>query len=222
MDFYISPLFSTFALFGTAVHNLIEMQKDKLAEIGVADDYCIEERRTIEFNGINLTGRVDQYNKKTKTLFDYKTIKSYAVEKMKKEHFEDNSYLLQLNGYRTFFFPEAEHLIIEAFVKDWGYDKYKKNGVMPIEKVEIPILSDEYVKETFKRLIDQHLKVEKSGQLPDCTKDEVWFNENPKSDNFGIPLRCRDYCEVNSICDQYRRFLSEADHDQKRRVYPNG
>lgn len=218
-DYWINPFFSTFALFGTAVHSIIESQKEKIKALELENTFIIEDRKRVDFNGVKISGRPDLYDAASKTLYDYKTIKAYAMRKMMDGEFEDSSYALQLNGYRYFFYPEAEHLIIEAFVKDWSYAIMENSGMKPLERVEVPRLSDMEVAHEYQKLIDGHMKVERAGKVPPCTKAEVWYNENPRSPQCGVPIRCRDYCEANSICKQYESFLLETG-DGRKRIYP--
>jgi len=219
-DYWINPFFSTFALFGTAVHSIIESQKDKIKDLNLDKAFIIEDRKRVDFNGVTVSGRADLYDVESKTVYDYKTIKAYAMRKMLDGEFEDNSYALQLNGYRYFFYPEAEHLIIEAFVKDWSYAIMDSSGMKPLERVEVPMLSDMLVAREYQKLIDGHLKVERTGEVPPCTRAEVWFNENPRSPQCGAPIRCRDYCEVNAVCKQYESFQLETDDGARKRIYP--
>jgi len=216
-DYFIHPFNLIWAVLGTAVHTIIEGQKDKLDPAR----YIMEESFEVDMGYAKIRGRADVYDTEAKILYDYKTMKGYKAKRLMDGEWKDEPYMWQLNFYRKLAFPEAKTLMIEALIKDWSRAMQDSDNVHPIERVEVPILADEQVERQLQAWLHKHTTNLSGGTTPaPCKQSDVWFNTNPRSKNCGVPLRCRDYCEVSSKCQQYAQFLEGASDAERARVYP--
>ncbi len=197
--YYIHPEELIWRTFGTAFHKVLEAVGDnENFEVG-KKPFRIE----IIF-GYYLTGLFDLFEKTRAILWDYKTIKTYAVKKLKAGDFSDSTYQMQLNIYNIYAKVEARQLMIEAIVKDWTQTIQDREGIHPVEDISIPILSngkvEEFVQERFKTIIENQ---NNPSTIKPCQDKDLWFPKNPKSPDYGKPLRCMRYCDVSSVCEQY-------------------
>ncbi len=195
-DYYASPYSFVWAIFGSAVHNILERHGDNSTD-EMPTNYVVEKKFEVPILDVTLTGRIDLYDSGEKIIWDYKTIKEYSV-KLMKQGVWDNKYKDQLNIYRAYGFPEADKLMLECIIKDWGVASEFK----PVEDIEVPIIEVEKVKIMAEQLLQEHLDAQ-IGAYRNCTDAERWINNNPKSRNYKIPIRCRDFCPVSTICEQY-------------------
>ena len=200
--YFSHPFSLIWAVFGSAFHALIESQHEFIHALE-SEDFVVEKNFKADLGFAVLSGTADLYDKKTKTLWDYKTIKSYAVKLLLQGDFSGNKYKDQMNIYRAYGFPEAEHLMIEAVVKDWSAAVQDKDRIRPVEDIAIPIEPLAYTIQHAVALTQEHVNAQVSGKPRECTEDERWINKNPKSKNCGVPLRCRDYCPVSEFCPQF-------------------
>jgi len=200
--YWCSPLSMVWMLFGSAIHTIMEQGHNKAVELGVADRFICEHRFETEVGGCILTGRYDLYDTIDKTLWDFKSIKAYAVEKLLCGDFTDSKYGDQFNIYRTYGCPDAEHIKMEAIVKDWSM-LAKMN---PVEDIEFPLVDHDLVKEFARSRIELHEYSYKYEDAPPCEDRDLWIPKSPRSKNFGIPIRCRDYCKVSGICPQWKKW----------------
>lgn len=200
-----SPMSMVWMLFGSAIHTIMEEGHARAVELGVADRFICEHRFEVEIDDCILSGRYDLYDKVDKTLWDFKSIKQYAVEKLLSGDFADSKYGDQFNIYRTFGCPEAEHIKMEAIVKDWSM----LAKMQPVEDIEFPVRNSLEVMHQVALLLKIHEEAQNEGRWRPCTEDELWIPQSPRSKNYGIPIRCRDYCKVSGICPQYRKWKEE-------------
>lgn len=200
--YWCSPLSMVWMLFGSAIHTIMEEGHNKAVELGLTDRFLCEQKFEAEIDGCILSGRYDLYDKVDKTLWDFKSIKQYAVEKLLSGDFADSKYGDQFNMYRTFGCPEAEHIKMEAIVKDWS-QQAKMN---PVEDIEFPLVDNLTVMHQAAFLLKTHVEAQEEGQWRPCVDEELWIPQSPRSKNYGIPVRCRDYCKVSSICPQYAKW----------------
>jgi len=204
-EFFTDPTAMIWSMLGSGVHGVLEDAGKSLGE-----RYSIERNFIVDFGFASLSGTPDVFDNETKTIVDYKTIKSYAAKKLKSGDFGGNKYKDQLNIYAAYGFPEAEHLVIEAIVKDWTRAMYLKDGLMPIEDIVVPLEPRGKTEEMTQRLLQEHVRAQETGQYRECSCEEIWISQNPRSPDFGMPLRCRDYCGVNASCKQWREFLEST------------
>ena len=199
-----NPHSLVWAMLGTGVHGILAEVAGKLG-----DRYEVEKNFIVDFGYAKLSGTTDLWDKDEKVLWDYKTIKSYAVKKLKAGDFSGSKYADQMNIYAAYGYPDAKRLVIEAVVKDWSPTIQAKDGISPIEDIEVPMYPRGETEMLVQTLLQEHVGVQKSENPRPCTDEEVWVGKSPRSPNFGIRLRCRDYCAVNGVCKQYQKWLEE-------------
>lgn len=200
-DYYAPPNRTVFMQWGTAWHQMIEGQRAKLEELGVADQYIMEDRFDVQvptsLGEIGLRGTPDLYIPHTKTLWDYKTTKAYSIGKAFKSNTE---YFWQLNMYRHYHFPEAERLVVCGIVRDHSLRVEEKDGIEEIVIKDVEIFhSDDVENYTTERLIN--LKVCQDHNLTPrpCTTEERWRG-----------VRCEKYCAVNKFCTQWQNESNQG------------
>lgn len=204
--YYAHPSSLIWMLFGTGFHRVME---DGCA-MTPQGKYISEQHFTHKFSDdITLSGTPDLYDVDNKILYDYKTIKGYGAKLMKNGDFSGNKYKDQLNIYRAYAFPEAEKLIIEAVIKDWNMDMELRDGLSQVEDIVVPVEPIEAVKDMVERRISVLEQCRITKEAPECSMDEQWVNLNPRSKNYGVPIRCRDFCPVHDLCPQWRQYLEE-------------
>jgi len=148
-----------------------------IAEIGEdSEDYLIKEKTwTIEINGWTISGTVDQYNKQTAYIEDFKMCKASAFmfpEFKKSWEYQMNCYsaMLREAGY------EVKGAVVHAFFKDWSAAKVLSNRDYPATiymRVEIPVHSQEKVLEYMTQRVLLHQKVASGIDVP-CTGKDRW------------------------------------------------
>lgn len=205
--YFAYPSSLIWMLFGTGFHTVMEKGHGLIAELGCEGQFESEKNFKVEVDGVTLSGTPDLYDHNSKTLYDYKTIKGYAVKLMKAGDFSGNKYKDQLNIYRAYAYPQAERLVIEAVVKDWSGDMLFRDNVDQIEDIEVPMDNINAVKDMVTNKVVIHELVRKTGTIPPCSPEDQWVNMNPKSKNYGVPLRCKSFCPVNKVCAQYQEML---------------
>jgi hypothetical protein len=214
MNNFADPYSMVWAMLGTGVHGILAGVGEKLG-----DRYEIEKNFIVDFGYAKLSGTTDLWDKDEKVLWDYKTIKSYAVKKLLAGDWSGSKYADQLNIYAAYGYPEAKRLVIEAVVKDWSPSIQLKDGIRPIEDINVPMHPQGCTEMMVQALLQEHVRVQKEGGPRPCTDEEIWITTNPRSPNCGIPLRCRDYCPASSVCLQYQRRLElEGKHAAPKRA----
>jgi hypothetical protein len=208
-DYAVEPESMLYVSLGTAYHLLMEMGEKRLAEFGVKDTALLEQSFRVEIQTAEgpavLTGRADRYEEDSKTLWDYKTEKLYAVKKYLAGDWEGVKHIFQLNTYRTYLFPEAEHLMLSCAIKDHGYQAKVRDEIKAIVNVEVPILEPVYIRELVRAKIGELLRNEKDpSTIRDCQPDELWNGR-----------RCEEYCPVNTFCDQYKKVQGRRERGKK-------
>jgi hypothetical protein len=104
---------------------------------------------------------------------------------------------MQLNIYRVYQYPEAEAIKIFAYLKDFKLNMADKYGISQTETLQVPIISDNIVKQRVVDLLTEHVLAQKTGKPRPCKDEELWINRD------GFPLRCMHYCSVSQICPQW-------------------
>lgn len=156
------------AFYGSAIHYVLER----------AGSMYIRELRleTRLANGFMLSGKLDIYDPKTRTLSDYKSVKTWAVKKNPTGKFEwiaqlnVNRYLLRKHGI------EVDNLEIIAILLNWDFKEsfnpdYPKN---PIERIPIDIWSDEMVEGFLQKRMEEHAKADTYS----CSVEGRWKRED--------------------------------------------
>lgn len=198
-DYFENPFRMVFAIFGTAWHAMIERGHKKLREAGI-ERYSVEKENYFEHE-INIEGRrfvirgqPDEYDKKTDTLIDHKTIKYYYdLENMLNGYWQGTTYHWQINLYRRYKFPNCKEMKIVALIKDYN-SKLEEQGIKQIETIKAPWIDDKtldlYIEEKLRGIVmaEQNLDT-----IPDCRPDETWNTR-----------RCRRHCPIRDFCPQHR------------------
>lgn len=203
-DLLIDPMKQIFMINGTAVHGVIE---DGMELIEDKTFHKSEEPFSEEIMpGYILSGRPDYYDVRARTLWDFKNSKAYTVKKIKRAA-EDKlpwiaeDYFAQLNIYRAYKYPDAEHLKLYFFVQGWTR---KEEGLKPIEQISVPLATVETVKLWVKDRFKKIAAIEEGREeLPRCTKADIWMRAD------GVPMRCMEYCSAREICEQAKEMLGQ-------------
>ena len=226
-------------LFGTAVHNVLDHQKEGEHEFK-------EEYLKVPIGDYTLSGRFDLYNFKDKKITDYKTC---SVWKIIYGDFEDwkqqlliYAYMLKSIGF------EVNKGEVVAIMKDHSKTQAKRKAdypQLPVKKITFEFTEQDFV-EIEKWLKNKFAEITIAEQLPDdelplCTQEER-FNDGDKfavmkkgrkramrvldsmeeaekwKENNGgdfIEIRpgedkkCADYCAANMFCSYYQSQLEE-------------
>ena len=206
-SYFIKPKSKVFATLGTAWHNVMEeglrdINHEERKHYHVEWDNYFE----VDFGFATLTGRPDLWIDDIKNLRDWKTMKYYTCKKLKAGDWDDSTYHWQLNTYRWFKYPEAEIVDLECIIKDWQ-TRYEAEGIHEHEIIPVPNIKEDVLKQRAEYLLKLHSDCQKdSSKIIPCTKEDVWYQDNPRSLNDGVPLRCRDYCDVHTVCPQAREW----------------
>ena len=206
--FWVHPTDRTWMTLGIGFHKVIEEGLTLMPE-EERKNYVSEDEGKFEvvLGDATLTGIPDLYDKRAKRLTDFKTMKVYAMKKLKAGEWDDTTYGWQINLYKTFSFPGAEHLVIEAFLKDWNAQTFMRDGLQPYEKVTAPLMDNGTVERHAKFLLQRHVDIQDEKEpVPRCQRPDLWIPDNPRNKNCGIPLRCRDYCEAVNVCPQAKEW----------------
>lgn len=158
------------ALFGTAVHKLLEESNP---------DAFTEERFECNVSGKIITGQVDLYDMKEETITDYKTA---SVWKVIYKSFDDwkkqgliYAWLLKKQGL------EVKRCRFIAMLRDWSKGEAQRKSDYPQSQVyEYTFdITDADLKEIEKYVyekVDSVIRCEKlsDNDIPPCTADERW------------------------------------------------
>lgn len=163
-----------YSLSGQSKHSILE----RAAEFCEQYEYLAEKRFYIQRHGKTIGGQIDLYDKKTKTLYDWKEVGVYVSKaKMKDEWIAQgniNKLLCDENGY------PVEKLVNIALYRDWkkSIAQTKKPDEYPQHQVEqfpLPI----WTKEETEAFIEKRINDFESSkvELPECTDDERWYSD---------------------------------------------
>lgn len=229
------------ALFGSAVHNILEHGKDS--------HHVVEERIFTEFDGWKLSGAIDLQEVEDDGIIisDYKVTGAWSVMNEKQDwHNQLNIYAWLVERVKQ---RPIKKLQIIAIVRDWAARDVTKEGYpsSPIATIEIPLWSMEqreaYIKDRIHLHSEAYFDSETEGEMSECTPEEMWEKQTTyavkKIDGVraksvhktledaqqalsqlkgyaievrqGERTRCDKYCQVNSFCTQYQKYLKEQD-----------
>lgn len=216
------------ALFGTAVHKLLEEQNP---------DAFTEERFSVEVGDKVVTGQVDLYDMKKSEITDYKTA---SVWKVVYKSFDDwkkqglvYAWLLKQDGL------EVDKCRFVAMLRDWSKTEAERNADYPKSQVyvyEFPVLDEdlEEIEAFIKNKVAMVSKAETldDDQIESCSAEERWekpttyavmkegrktavrvFDTKEEADKLastdtklsvverkGQSVRCKDYCLCSKFC----------------------
>lgn len=227
---------SVWAVWGTAVHALMESQKD---------DNFHEEKFEVPLSKSKITGQVDSYDMENATIFDWKTA---SVWKVIKADFDD----WKAQGMTYAWLMSQKGLPVKkcrfvALLKDHSKTKAVTDASYPQSPVfvyEFDVTEDG-LKETGERLLKKVAEVEAASLLEDkdipiCSESERWaepekfavMKEGRKSavklfDNEGdasamaaelgakhyverrpgVSRKCEGYCPCREFCEFYKNNI---------------
>lgn len=155
-----------FSLFGRVMHTILEKAAD--------EQYIVEKRYSIEFEGAKISGQIDLYDTHLKVLQDWKiTSRWVAIDGPKEEWVAQqniNRYLLWKNGIEV---KKLENVLI---YRDWSKIQAAMKSDYPqrqVEIVPIPLWDRPKVEGYLSERIAMH-RAARSGELPFCTPVERW------------------------------------------------
>lgn len=158
-----------YSLSGQSKHVVLE----RAAEFCEQYQFLAEERFYIERNGITIGGQIDLYDKKTKTLWDWKETSVYvAYHDVKPEWIAQgnvNKLLLEENGY------EVQTISNIALYRDWKKSQVGTKEGYPEHQVAmfaLPVWTREEIEEFISRRVAEFENAKK--ELPLCSDDERW------------------------------------------------
>lgn len=164
------------AIFGTAIHSVLELGKD--------ENHIIEQRLHANIDGWDISGAVDL--QKTEhdgiVISDYKTTGAWAVMNEKADWEQQlNIYAWLVEKVKKVPVKKVE---IIAIIRDWSRrDAKVKEGYpeAPVKVIDVPLwpfeLREDFIKARVKLHSDAHFATEVGGDLPFCTPAEMWEKE---------------------------------------------
>lgn len=224
---------SVWAVWGTAVHTLLESQ---------SDNNFHEESFNVPVCNSFVTGQVDSYDMEHATIYDWKTA---SVWKIQYADFSDwykqgmtYAWLLKQNGL------DVRHCRFIALLKDHSKTKAKNDSSYPQSPVfiyEFDVTPEELAK-TGDRILNKVLEIESVSKLDDdniepCTAEERWadgekwavmkngrktavklFDNSADADAMAgemgnayyvehrpaISRKCGEYCNCKDFCNFYK------------------
>ena len=165
-------------LFGTAVHHILEGNKNK-------ENVVAEERLYAEVDGWKLSGAIDQQtiNGKNIEILDYKVTSVWSVIYGKKEwenQLNCYAYLVQRNKDKR-----VNKLTICAILRDWSRrDAERKPDYpqAPVVLVDVDLWSDtkriEYVHERISAHQNADMMYDQENEFVLCNDNETWKRED--------------------------------------------
>ncbi len=235
-------------LFGTAVHNILEQQKELDTELK-------EERLKITIGGRTISGQFDLYCSEEKKVTDYKTA---SVWKIIYGEYDDWKRQLGIYAYmlNQYMFPCYKGEVV-AVLKDHSKRDSKNKADypdLPVQVVKFDFTTtclrrtENWLEDKVGRLI--HAEQQKDSDLPLCTPEERWNsgdkfavmkNKNKRAvrvfDNAlaaeaylssgrgthieirpGEDRKCEHYCSVNQFCNYYNRKEEDDNDENKERA----
>ena len=229
---------SVWAVWGTAVHALLESQPDNNFH---------EEKFKVPVCNSFVTGQVDSYDMEHATIFDWKTA---SVWKVQFADFSDwykqgmtYAWLLKQSGL------DVRHCVFVALLKDHSKSKAAKDASYPqspVFKYEFDV-TDEELQQTEARIIAKVAEIENAYKLGDddiepCSAEERWaddekwavmkngrktaiklFDNSADADAMAgemgnayyvehrpaISRKCGDYCKCKDFCNFYKAMNKE-------------
>ena len=225
------------ALFGSAVHNILEH--------GKGENHIVEQRLGTDIDGWRLSGAIDlqEEDEDGIGIKDYKVTGAWSVMNEKQDWHN------QLNVYAYLVEKEAKKKVnslqIEAIVRDWSARDTVKEGYpqSPIATIDIPLWPmderEQYIRDRVSLHSAAYFEMETNSELPLCSEEDMW--EKPtsyavikvggvraksvhktleeaqhalnqlKGYNMevrqGERTRCAKYCQVSEFCTQYKQYI---------------
>jgi len=200
--YFQSPHDLLFMVMGSGYHYFLEEEMEG----------CLQEEKLKDDIS---TGIVDLYEEKTKTLYDYKFLGKYKIQRYL-EDFDNEAHDLvyQINRYRELLEKAGhpvEKMIAVCFARDFSMGiwrrelsyvgKLKKDGspykspVAPCVQFDIPKVN---VSSWFKKRATALIGALKGNSVDVCEEEDRWGDR-----------RCHDYCAVNKFCSYYKELIDD-------------
>lgn len=232
------------ALFGSAVHGVLEHGKDK--------HHIVEERMFLEFNGWKMSGAIDlqEVFDNGIGIRDYKVTSAWTVQNEKQDwHNQLNVYAWMVEKVKKI--PVTDLAII-AIVRDWSAreaqtkENYPK---APVVTISIPLWDfekrEKYVSDRLSLHSEAQFSREVGDELSLCTADEMWekpsiwavkkeggvraksLHASKEEAELACPkghvvehrpgerTRCKSYCQVSKFCTQYQSYLESQNESDE-------
>ena len=169
---------NVWALFGTAVHHILESTE-------TSEDTILEERLFADVNGWTLSGAIDHQKivGQTVEITDYKVTSVWSVIHGKVEwerQLNVYAFLVQKNKGK-----KVTKLSICAILRDWNRRdaQFKPDYPQaPVVIVDIPVWSEknrmDYINETMQEHIDAQFNYDLIGMIPACLDAEMWKRDD--------------------------------------------
>ena len=203
-DYYATPDSQLWALYGSAIHSIIEKGLDKYNLLLFKNRFRYEEQHRTKINGATLRGTFDKYDTLTKTITDWKTVKYYYTGKYLMEgKWGESTHREQQNIYRTFFLPEAEHMKLKLLIRDHN-SQLRRKGIPDKVTLTVPRLDDDKVRELVSRRINESLDDQLTGNPPPCEEKDLWKGR----------ARCKDYCGGRDFCEQFKQWQKDNEYEE--------
>jgi len=166
------------ALFGTAVHHVLESTDD-------SENIMVEERLYTELGGWTLSGALDHQEllpDGTVRITDYKVTSAWSIIFGKKEwENQQNVYAWMVENSKggKFSGKKVSSIRICALLRDWQKRKAefdKEYPQSPITVVDLPLWDDreDYVADRLTLHQEAQINFDLHDELPECSADEQW------------------------------------------------
>ena len=161
------------ALFGSAVHNILEH--------GKGENHIVEQRLGTEIDGWRLSGAIDLQEEDESgaiSIKDYKVTGAWSVMNEKRDwHNQLNvyAYLVEKEVQKT-----VKSLQIVAIIRDWSARDTVKESYpqSPIVTIDIPVWPmaerEAYIRDRIHQHSSAYFAMETSGELPECSEEDMW------------------------------------------------
>lgn len=217
------------AVFGTAVHALLEAQKDNNFH---------EESFKVQVGNSFVTGQVDSYDMENAVINDWKTASTWKVQYKDFSDWKSQgltyAWLLSKSGL------EVKKCRFIALLKDHSKTKARNDGAYPQSPVFVYEfdVTPESLFDTEKRIMEKVAEIEAAYKLTDdeiapCSKEERWAEDDKwavmkkgrksalklcsseeEAREYGqgdyiefrpaVSKKCEDYCNCKEFCSFYR------------------
>ena len=230
------------ALFGSAVHNILEHGKD--------EHHLVEQRLFSEVDGWTISGAIDlqEVEEDGIIISDYKVTGAWSVMNEKDDwHNQLNIYAWLVEKVKK---EPVKKLQIVAIIRDWASRDAEKENYpsAPVATIDIPLWTMEqrqkFIEDRIRMHSEAFFESETEGDLPPCSTTDMWEkpttyavkkeggvraksvhfskedaeNALPEKGYFievrnGERTRCEKFCQVNSFCSQYQSYLKEKSNE---------
>lgn len=226
-----------YALLGHSVHHILELAEDQFDTNTMA-----EVRFYGEVLGVNISGKIDRYEKIAKRLEDWKVCSVWehvnGLKPEREQQLNILAWLMRENGY------EVDELQINSLYRDWSINQAKSNGDYPQTQFSTHTVKC-WDNEDVLRFIEGRVRLHEKEHPRDCTLDEQWAKPTQyavmKKGNkrasklhssladaqahaadlgnasvemrLGEKTRCEKYCLVRDVCPQYAKETG-VNHEQ--------